>query len=281
MTSRRCSVWAPRTRAHHRSEAGLNDLLPVALRAARAGAEVLRTAGLPKPGGRAELKGSGDYVTSADRASEAAIVEILAREAPGIALLAEEAGGSRSGTMWAVDPLDGTTNFIHGFPAVSVSVGLLDGGRPVLGVVIAPFLGLEFAGAEGRGVTLNGDLLPRLGPGDPVRAIIATGFPFKVKERLPRYLAVMEGAIGRFEDLRRAGSAALDLAFTASGTFDGFFELGLGLWDIAAGAALVREAGGVVTDWAGGESWVETGDILAAPAAVHAVLLEMARSAGS
>jgi myo-inositol-1(or 4)-monophosphatase len=242
---------------------------------------VLRSIGLPHPGFAAELKARGDYVTSADRASEAAILEVLAREAPGIAVLAEEAGGTRSGTMWAVDPLDGTTNFIHGFPHVGLSVGLLDGGRPILGVVVAPFLGFEFAGATGRGVTRNGERVPPLRPGDPDRAIIATGFPFRRKERLPRYLPVMEAAIARFEDLRRTGAATLDLAFTAAGTLDGFFELGLGLWDMAGGAALVIEAGGRVTDWSGGDTWIETGDILAAPAAVHEALVGMARSVGS
>jgi myo-inositol-1(or 4)-monophosphatase len=238
---------------------------------------VLRSIGLPRPGFAAEIKARGDYVTSADRASEAAIVEILARDAPGIAVLAEEAGGARSGTMWAVDPLDGTTNFIHGFPHVGLSVGLLDRGVPVLGVVIAPFLGLEFAGAVGDGVTRNGERVPPLGPGDPDRAIVATGFPFRSKERLPRYLPVMEGAIARFEDLRRTGAATLDLAFIASGTFDGFFELGLGVWDMAGGAALVIEAGGRVTDWSGGDTWIETGDIIAAPTAIHEALLGLAR----
>jgi myo-inositol-1(or 4)-monophosphatase len=242
---------------------------------------VLRSIGLPRPGFAAELKARGDYVTSADRASEAAILEVLAREAPGIAVLAEEAGGTRSGTMWAVDPLDGTTNFIHGFPHVGLSVGLLDGGRPILGVVVAPFLAIEFAGAAGKGVTRNGEEIPPLGLGDPDRAVVATGFPFRRKERLPRYLPVMEAAIARFEDLRRTGAATLDLAFTASGTLDGFFELGLGLWDMAGGAALVIEAGGRVTDWSGGDNWIETGDIIAAPAAVHEALLEMARGVGS
>ena len=216
-------------------------------------------------------------MTSADRASEAAIVDVLRREAPGIALLAEEGGGSRAGTMWAVDPLDGTTNFVHGFPAVGVSVGLIEDRQPVLGVVIAPFLGLEFAGAKGHGVTRNGERLPPLGTGDPSRAVVATGFPFRHKERLERYLAVMGGALEKFEDLRRAGAAALDLALTAAGTFDGFFELGLGTWDIAAGAALVLEAGGLVTDWSGGDRWVETGDIIAAPAAIHAALLDIVK----
>lgn len=224
---------------------------------------------------RADVKSAGDYVTAADRESEAAIVEVLAREAPGISVLAEEEGGRRSTTMWAVDPLDGTTNYVHGFPAVGLSVALLDGGRPVLGVVIAPFLGLEFAGERGHGVARNGEPLPPLRDPDVPRAVVATGFPFRNKLRLERYLPVMEAALRRFEDLRRAGAAALDLAFTASGVFDGFFELGLGTWDVAAGAALVLELGGRVTDWTGGDTWIETGDIIAAPPSVHEALLEL------
>jgi myo-inositol-1(or 4)-monophosphatase len=255
----------------------------VALRAARAGALVLATAGLPKPGGDADEKGAGDYVTAWDRRSEAAILEVLAREAPGIPVLAEERGGPgeriTSGARWAVDPLDGTTNFIHGFPSVGVSVGLLDGGRPVLGVVLAPFLDLEFTAAAGQGATMNGDRLPPLRVVEPSRAVVATGFPFRNKSLLPRYQRVMEGALHRFEDLRRVGAAALDLAWTAAGTFDGFFELRLNAWDVAAGAALVLEVGGRVTDWSGGGAWVETGDILAGPAAVHESLLELASEA--
>ena len=248
----------------------------MALRAARAGARVLLDGGLPRPGGSAELKGAGDYVTVWDRRSEAAIVEVLQRETPEIAVLAEESGGPRSGTMWAVDPLDGTTNFTRGFPSVGVSVGLLDDGRPVVGVVIAPFLGLEFMAATGAGATLNGERLPQLRQVDPRQAVVATGFPFRNKALTSRYLPVFEAALQSFEDVRRAGAAALDLAWTASGTFDGFFELGLNTWDVVAGAALVIEVGGRVTDWSGGNTWTDTGDILAAPAAVHDLLLELA-----
>ena len=232
--------------------------------------------GLPRPGGRADVKGAGDYVTGSDRRSEAAILEVLAREAPGIPVLAEEGGGRRGATMWAVDPLDGTTNFIRGFPSVAVSVGLLDHGRPVVGVVIAPFLSLEFAASTGAGATMNSKRLQLLHAADPARAIVATGFPFRNKERLPRYLAMLERALHRFEDLRRVGAAALDLAWTASATFDGFFELDLNPWDIIAGAALVIEAGGIVSDWSGGDTWVETGSILAAPEPIHQALLELA-----
>jgi myo-inositol-1(or 4)-monophosphatase len=248
----------------------------VALRAARAGARVLIDGGLPRPGIAAEVKGAGDYVTARDRESESAILEVLAREAPGVAVLAEESGGSPAGTMWAVDPLDGTTNFMRGFPVVAVSVGLLEGGLPLLGVVIAPFLGQEFAAARGEGATLNGERLPALPSIDPSRAVVATGFPFRSKNLMPRYRPVMDGALQRFEDLRRAGAAALDLAWTANGTFDGYFELNLNAWDVAAGAAVVIEAGGRVSDWSGGDRWVESRSILAGSPAVHEVLLELA-----
>jgi myo-inositol-1(or 4)-monophosphatase len=248
----------------------------VALRAARAGARVLIDGGLPRPGLAAEQKGAGDYVTAWDRKSEAAILEVLALEAPGIAVLAEERGGSRTGTMWAVDPLDGTTNFTRGFPVVAVSVGLLEDGLPLVGVVIAPFLGQEFAASRGKGATLNGERLPAIGAIDPSRAVVATGFPFRNKALMPRYRPVMEGALDRFEDLRRAGAAALDLAWTAARTFDGYFELNLNPWDVAAGAAIVIETGGRVSDWSGGNEWVASGNILAGSPAVHEVLLELA-----
>jgi myo-inositol-1(or 4)-monophosphatase len=238
---------------------------------------VLVDGGLPRPGGPTEVKGAGDYVTASDRRSEAAILEVLAREAPGVAVLAEERGGTRAGTMWAVDPLDGTTNFTRGFPVVAVSVGLLHNGVPIAGVVIAPFLELEFTVSKGKGATLNRERLPALRPLDPSRAVVATGFPFRNKGRMPRYRPVVEGALLRFEDLRRAGAAALDLAWTAAGTFDGYFELNLNTWDLAAGAALVLEVGGRVSDWSGGDSWIESGDIIAAAPAVHEVLLELAQ----
>lgn len=217
-------------------------------------------------------------MTATDRASEAAIVEVLRLATPGIALLAEEGGGTRAGTMWAVDPLDGTTNFVHAYPQVGVSVGLIDHGRPVIGVVIAPFMDLEFAGGAGLGITRNGARIAASAGRQPRMAIVATGFPFKRKDRLPRYLPMLHGALTSFEDLRRVGSAALDLAFVAAGVFDGFFELSLSTWDVAAGAALVLEAGGAVTDWDGGDTWLESGDILAGPPAVHAEMLRLATS---
>jgi myo-inositol-1(or 4)-monophosphatase len=177
--------------------------------------------------------------------------------------------------------LDGTTNFLHRFPAVAVSVALVEDGRPVVGVVHAPFLDETYRAARGGGAQVTrGAGAPEepLGVSDrPVeQGVVGTGFPFRRKDLLPRYLATMTRALERFEDLRRPGAAALDLAWVASGVFDGFFELSLNAWDVAAGALLIEEAGGVVTDWNGGDGYL-AGDILAGSPPVHAALLELAR----
>ena len=180
--------------------------------------------------------------------------------------------------MWVVDPIDGTTNFVRGFPVVGVSVALVEDGRPVVGAVSAPLLGASWSAAEGEGATDHAGRRLSVSA-HPGAGVVATGFPFRHKERLPRYLAVMERALERFEDLRRAGAASLDLAYVGAGVFDGFFELGLGLWDIAAGAVLVREAGGVVTDWTGDPDAVfTTGNILAGSPRWHEVMLEIVAS---
>jgi myo-inositol-1(or 4)-monophosphatase len=222
----------------------------------------------------------GDWVTEVDLASEAAIVELLAEATPGIPVVGEESGGHQGGRHWLVDPLDGTTNFVHGFSAVGVSVALVEDGVPVAGAVAAPLLGEMYWGSRGSGAFADrGRGTERLHVSErpPDRAVVATGFPFRHKELLPRYLPVMEAALHRFEDLRRPGAACLDLAWVAAGVFDGFFELALSSWDVAAGGLLIEEAGGVVTDWNGGTAWM-TGDILAGSAAVHAGLLELARA---
>jgi myo-inositol-1(or 4)-monophosphatase len=223
----------------------------------------------------AEVKSPGDYVTEVDRAAEQAAIRVLRAGAPDIAILAEESGGTRHDRMWVIDPVDGTTNFVRGFPVVGVSVALVENGRPVIGAVTAPLLGEAWSAAEGEGAfDREGRRLAV--SAHPGAGVVATGFPFRHKERLPRYLPVMTRALERFEDLRRAGAASLDLAYVGAGAFDGYFELGLGLWDIAAGALLVREAGGVVTDWAGDPDAVfVSGDILAGTPAWHAAMLEI------
>lgn len=255
-----------------------SELLEAAVRAARVGGDIVVAARFGE-GSRAEAKAPGDYVTATDHASEEAIRDSLARDAPGVPFFGEEQGGTRAEIGWLVDPLDGTANFMHGFPAVGVSVALVEQGRPVVAVVHAPVLGQTWTAVDGDGARCDGEPIS-VGDREPARSICGTGFPFKAKDRLGAYLAMFEGAFRRFEDLRRPGAATLDLAWVASGVFDGFFELALGPWDVAAGALLVREAGGVVTDWRGDEgAWLASGDILAAPPGVHAVLLELAAAA--
>lgn len=253
--------------------ATLRDLALAAARAA--GSEVLSA----RSDARAlapESKSAGDYVTAVDRAAEAAALAVLAAGTPEIPVLAEESGGVAAERMWVVDPVDGTTNLLRGYPEVGVSVALVEHGRPVAGAVTAPLTGEAWCAALGEGAFDGSGR--RLGVRErPGAEVVATGFPFRRKaDNLARYQPVLEAALRRFEDLRRPGAASLDLAYAAAGVWDGYFELGLALWDIAAGALLVREAGGVVTDWAGDADAVfRSGDILAGTPGWHAAMLEL------
>ena len=228
-----------------------------------------------RPGARVEPKGrTGDWVTSVDRESEAAIRDLLEKETPAIPVLGEEGGGDTADRYWVVDPLDGTTNFMLGFPVVAVSVALVEAGRPAVAVVLGPLLDLSFSAARG-GSAWCGDRRLHVSDRDSGRAIVATALPFRDRSLLPRYLPVLEEVFGRIEDIRRPGAAALDLAWVAAGVFDGYLELNLSPWDVAAGALLVEEAGGVVTDWEGGRDYLR-GNVLAGSPQTHGVLLASA-----
>jgi len=250
-------------------------LRELAIAAASAAGELVARAHA-RPGTlTAETKSPGDYVTDVDRSAEQAAIRVLREGAPDIAILAEESGGTRNQRMWVIDPVDGTTNFVRGFPVVGVSVALVEDGQPVVGAVVAPLLGESWSAAAGQGAMDREGRRLSVST-HPGAGVVATGFPFRRKDRLPRYLPVMAAALRRFEDLRRAGAASLALAYVGAGVFDGFFELGLGLWYIAAGALLVREAGGVVSDWAGDADAVfVSGDILAGSPAWHRAMLEI------
>lgn len=264
------------------NKARMRDL---AVKGARLGGEIV----LAGVGSRrsADKRLPGDYVTEVDEASERAITALFAAETRDIPVMGEESDGRPHGDYgdrhWVVDPLDGTTNFMHGFPAVGVSVALVEDGQPVAGCVHAPFLGQTYAAALGEGAWMedgDGAHTELQVSARPVeRSVVGTGFPFRRKELLPRYLRVMEGALERFEDLRRPGAACLDLAWVAAGVFDGFFELNLAPWDVAAGGLLILEAGGIVSDWTGGPDWL-SGNILAAPPAVYAELLRLTSTEG-
>jgi myo-inositol-1(or 4)-monophosphatase len=251
----------------------LDALLVAADRAARAGGEIVRANFGAPPDVRE--KAPGDWVTAADVASEQAVRAVLEQET-GLPVFGEEEGGERSETGWLVDPLDGTSNFVHGLEAVGVSIGLVSGGEPVVGVVHAPLLDRTYAARKGGGA-FRDERRIHVSSRPSQRAIVATGFPFRRKDLLVRYEPAFAAAIHTFEDLRRVGGASLDLCWTAEGVFDGYFELALGPWDVAAGAIIVREAGGIVTDWEGDpDAWLASGNILAGPPQVHGVLAQIA-----
>lgn len=225
-------------------------------------------------------KGVADFVTHVDRDAEARIVEVIGRHFPDHDVLAEEAaseGGAqarRSEYLWIVDPLDGTTNFLHQYPMYCVSIALLHEGRPVAGAVVCAPTGEEWTASLGGGALRNGERLRISDNTRLPRALIGTGFPFKKPEVFERYLAQFRAIAPSVSDIRRAGSAALDLCHVASGWFDGFWELDLRPWDYAAGVLMIREAGGIVTGIDGGEpDWATGGGIVAGNAAVHAFLM--------
>ncbi len=249
------------------------QLCQAALEAARAGGEVVRA----HFGAARDIqeKAQGDWVSAADVESEQVVKATLERLAPGVDCFGEETGGTRGERGWFVDPLDGTANFLHGLPAVGVSIGLVIEGVPVVGVVHAPLLDRTYWGFQGGGAFRDGTRLS-VSTRPVSQAIPATGFPFRLKHRWPMYNRVLQQAFTTFEDLRRLGGASLDLSWTAEGVFDGYFELGLGTWDVAAGSLLVREAGGVVTDWAGDPvEFLWSGDIVSGNPEIHARILDI------
>ena len=222
-------------------------------------------------------KSPGDWVSEADLASEKAIRELLTRES-GLPVYGEEAGGDDFDTGWLVDPLDGTSNFLHGFDAVGVSVGLIEDGVPVVGVVHAPLLDRTFYAARGVGAFRDERPLHVSDARRPSRRSSRPASRSGTRSCCRAYERALAAALRGFEDLRRVGAASLDLCWTAEGVFDGYFELRLGPWDVAAGGVIVREAGGVVTDWDGDDrAWLRSGDILAGPPAVHAALARRRR----
>ena len=257
------------------------EMRAVARRAALVGGEIVGSGARPEGGGAKGLP--GDWVTDVDLASERAISAFLRSETPRVAVQGEELGGETTGLRWVVDPLDGTTNYLHGFWAVGVSVALVAEDLVLAGAVHSPFQDQTWHAGRGGGTVWerpDGTVPCRVSERSPERAIVSTGFPFRHKERIPRHLAVLEGALRAFEDLRRPGAAALDLAWVACGVFEGFFELGLAPWDVAAGGILIEEAGGVVTDWDGGSDHL-SGNILAGSPAVHERLVRLAANGTS
>lgn len=260
--------------------------LDAAVSAARAAGEILLASFGSLDPSWVEEKAKNDVVSRVDRESEALCRRILLDAFPADRFLGEESGLSGiddTAPAWIVDPLDGTANFVRGFPHFAVSIartssGLL--GPLEVGVVWDPFKKDLFAAEAGSGAYRNGVRM-RIPPREGLDgASLATGFPFRHQSKIDLYLKAFREVFLRVRSLRRAGSAALDLAYTAAGIFDGFFEFGLSPWDVAAGALLVTEAGGVVTDFDGAGSWRTRGNVVAGSPAVHAAALALLAEAG-
>ena len=222
-------------------------------------------------------KARNDYVTQVDQAAEQAILESIRKRYPDHAFLAEESGRTGdSEFVWIVDPLDGTTNFLHGFPTFSVSIALRRKDTLEVGVVYDPCRQELFTALRGRGAQLDGKRI-RVGERTELEgALIGTGFPFRSNRRwIKTYLQMLGSVMETTAGVRRPGSAALDLSYVAAGRLDGFFEFGLEIWDTAAGTLMIQEAGGLVTNLTGKGSHLESGDVLAGNPKVHDALRDL------
>jgi myo-inositol-1(or 4)-monophosphatase len=258
-------------------EEHMHPMLNTAVKAARRAGAIINRATL-NGGFEVQAKRANDFVTEVDKAAEAAVIDIIRQAYPDHAILAEEsgenAGGSKNEYTWVIDPLDGTTNFIHGFPQYCVSIGVRYRGQIAHAVIYDPVKNELFVGSKGRGAFLN-DRRVRVTKCAHLRdGLIGTGFPFKELDRLDLYMKQMRTIVTGSAGIRRAGAAALDLAYVACGRLDGFWEMGLSKWDMAAGALLIKEAGGLVGGLTGEDDWYETGDIVAATPKVFVQLLD-------
>src|SRR5210317_1433608 len=231
----------------------MQPMLNIAIRAAHHAGDFIVRKINKLPDLKVEVKARNDYVSDVDRQAEALIIEDLLKSFPGHGILAEESGviEGKEDYRWIIDPLDGTTNYLHGFPHYAVSIACEHQGKLTHGVIYDPYKQELFAASRGAGATLNNRRIRVTALKTTQGALLATGFPFKHPDQLDSFLQDFTAFFAKASDVRRAGSAALDLAYVAAGRLDGYWEAGLNAWDIAAGALIVREAGGLVTDYAG------------------------------
>jgi myo-inositol-1(or 4)-monophosphatase len=256
------------------------SLLVTAIDAARTGGEVLRRNfdGAEPLGVRD--KGKNDFVTRVDREAEEAVVSLIRSRHPSHAILAEESAASPGvEAEWIIDPLDGTTNFIHRYPCFATSVAVRVEGEVVAGAVYDPVRDELFTSSKGAGSKLNGAPIRVSDCRELSQSLLVTGFPFRSMKRLSQFLASFESFIHLSSGIRRDGSASLDCCYVACGRLDGFWECGLSAWDIAAGSLLVEEAGGTVTDFEGRRGFLTSGDIVASTRDLHAEFLAVVQRA--
>lgn len=244
----------------------MHPMLNIAVRAARVAGAIIVRGFENRTELATEAKGANDYVTHIDKEAEKAIIQKIQQSYPNHSFLGEESGetdGSENEFQWIIDPLDGTTNFVKGIPHFAVSIALLHKGRLEQAVVFDPIRGELFTASRGQGAQLNGYRIRASKPKDMSETILATGLPFKNKAQFGEYALSLNKIFHECGDVRRAGSAALDLAYVAAGRHDGYWERGVKSWDIAAGELIVREAGGLVTDFKGGNDPLYKGEIVA------------------
>jgi myo-inositol-1(or 4)-monophosphatase len=253
----------------------LTNLCDAAVTAAKIGGDILRSGVSVKK--RVAYKGKVNLVTQVDTLSEKAIMKYLGKRFPGHAFLAEESGSSMQASefLWIIDPLDGTTNYAHGYRSYCVSIALSYQGTVVLGVVYDPNLDELFMALKGRGARLNGRKFSVSSTGSLSKSLLATGFPYDVRESRNNNLDHFSNFALKSQAVRRAGSAALDLCHTACGRFDGYWELKLGPWDVAAGSLMVVEAGGRVSDFKGGRFDIYVKELLASNGRIHKQMLDV------
>ncbi len=254
----------------------MHPMLTIAVRAARAAGTVIYRSMDKVDNLKVTTKGANDFVSDVDRQAEMAIIDIIRKAYPDHAIKAEENGelAGNENFQWIIDPLDGTTNFLHGFPQFAVSIAFKQNGRLSQGVVFNPINQELFTASRGEGAMLN-DRRIRVAKQKKLEgALLGTGFPFKEQQHLDTYMETFKALFPMTAGIRRPGSAALDLAYVASGRIDGFWEIALNDWDMAAGALLVREAGGLVGDFSGGDDFLETGNVVAGTPKVFKEILQ-------
>ena len=251
-------------------------MLNTAVKAARKAGAIITRASFDVDKLTIRAKRQHDFVSEVDHAAEEAIISVLKDAYPGHGFLAEESGyrDKQAEHLWVIDPLDGTTNFLHGFPQYCVSIGLLHKGKPTQAVIFDPTRNELFTATKGAGAYLN-DRRIRVSKTDKMDgALIGTGFPFKVIDVVDDYLRMLKNVMKTTSGVRRPGAAALDLAYVACGRIDGFWEIGLSPWDMCAGALLIREAGGLVADLEGNDGYLDKGEIVAANGKLFSALLQ-------
>ena len=258
----------------------MHPALNIMIKAARRASQIINRASQDLEHVKVAAKQQSDFVTEVDKAAEAAIIKVLSEAYPDYGILAEESGltaGSGAGNdyQWIIDPLDGTTNFIHGFPQYSVSIALAYKGQPNQAIVYDTVRNEMFTASKGGGAYLNERRIRVTKCDRMEQALLGTGFPFRNFEHAKAYLGVFKDFAERTSGIRRAGSAALDLAYVACGRFDGFWEFGVLPWDIAGGCLLITEAGGLVSDLSGGENHLKTGNIVAGTPKIFSQMLQV------